>query len=82
MLPQSIKNFRFTTPQKECIANLDTVADYRAEFFPHLQSIYLTNSSKVFPEQEKAFDPNEIEALRKKLKNAKVQFKHVELAYP
>ncbi|PKK52433.1 hypothetical protein CI102_4012, partial [Trichoderma harzianum] len=80
MLPQSIKHFRFTTPQKECIANLKTVAYYRANCFPHLRGVYLTNSSRVFPEQETAFDTNEIEAVREKLLNARVRFEHVELA--
>lgn len=79
MLPQSIKHFRFTTPRKECIPNLKTVADYRANRFPHLRSVYLTNSSRVFPE-ETAFDTNEIEAVRESLLNARVRFEYVELA--
>ncbi|KAL6693040.1 hypothetical protein J3F84DRAFT_381396 [Trichoderma pleuroticola] len=80
MLPQSIKYFRFTTPQKECMANIDTVADYRADCFPHLQYVYVRNSSKAFPEKEKAFDLKEIEDVRKKLLGVKVRFKHVEVA--
>ncbi|KAM6478629.1 hypothetical protein HDV62DRAFT_382747 [Trichoderma sp. SZMC 28011] len=79
ILPQSIKHFRFTTPQKECIPNLKTVADYRANRFPHLRSVYLTNSSRVFPE-ETAFDTNEMEAVRDRLLNAGVRFEYVELA--
>ncbi|KKP03750.1 hypothetical protein THAR02_04138 [Trichoderma harzianum] len=82
MLPESIRYFCFITPQKECMANLNTVAYYRADFFPHLRDVYVINSSEVFPEQETAFDTVEIEATREKLWNAGVRFGHLELANP
>ncbi|KAL7905349.1 hypothetical protein GGI35DRAFT_488624 [Trichoderma velutinum] len=86
MLPRSIKRFCLTTPQKESVANIDTVADaVLAYSFPALRRIRLIGSFRFFWEPSWSllkFDEEEIEVLRQKLLKVNVNFEYVDLAPP